>query len=303
MSAAISTFIQHVMGNATAPIQFNIPTNHTLTWTEAKYVFFLTNYSPWLAVTVLAVVLHEFFYFARYIPYIIYDLIPSLQKYKIQPDKEVPPEERWRCTKQVLFVHFVYAGAYIVAFYPITSALGMKFTEIPFPSWTKIITQVFVCAVVEDTWHYWLHRGLHYGPFYKYIHKVHHEYSAPFGLAAEYAHPIEVALLGLGSFMGPLVILATTGDMHVVTTLSFVSFRICQAVEAHSGYDLPWSLHNIIPFWAGAEHHDFHHQAFVDCYASSFRWNDAIFGTDAKYHAARERQKLRAKKVSEKKAQ
>ncbi|KAI0226601.1 C-4 sterol methyl oxidase [Massospora cicadina] len=110
-------------------------------------------------------------------------------------------------------------------------------------------------------------------------------------LSIKYAHPIEVALLGLGSFMGPLVILFTTGDMHVITTISFVSVRICQAVEAHSGYDLPWSLNNIIPFWAGAEHHDFHHQAFMDCYSSSFRWNDALFGTDRKYHAARERQK------------
>ena len=33
------------------------------------------------------------------------------------------------------------------------------------------------------------------GPFYKYIHKIHHQYSAPFGLAAEYASPIEVMFL------------------------------------------------------------------------------------------------------------
>lgn len=155
---------------------------------------------------------------------------------------------------------------------------------------SKLLSQVFISLAVEDFWHYWLHRGLHYGPFYKYIHKMHHEYSAPFGLAAEYAHPLEVALLGLGSFLGPLLLLFTTGDVHVITAMSFISVRICQAVEAHSGYDLPWSPHNFLPFWAGAEHHDFHHSAFVDCYSSSFRWNDIIFGTDQKYHAARKRQ-------------
>ena len=59
--------------------------------------------------------------------------------------------------------------------------------------------------VLEDTWHYWFHRGLHYGVFYKYIHKQHHRYAAPFGLAAEYAHPVEVALLGLGTVGIPIV--------------------------------------------------------------------------------------------------
>jgi hypothetical protein len=33
---------------------------------------------------------------------------------------------------------------------------------------------------------------------YKAIHKIHHQYSAPFGLAAEYASPIEVMILGFG---------------------------------------------------------------------------------------------------------
>lgn len=44
-------------------------------------------------------------------------------------------EERWKCTRQVLFVHFTYAGAFIIVFYPITLALGLKFAEVPFPSW------------------------------------------------------------------------------------------------------------------------------------------------------------------------
>jgi methylsterol monooxygenase len=32
-------------------------------------------------------------------------------------------------------------------------------------------------------------RAMHaYTPLYKRVHKLHHEFSAPFGLAAEYAH-------------------------------------------------------------------------------------------------------------------
>lgn len=40
-----------------------------------------------------------------------------------------------------------------------------------------IVAQCFGCAVVEDTWHYFLHRLLHHRRIYKYIHKVHHEFT------------------------------------------------------------------------------------------------------------------------------
>lgn len=40
-----------------------------------------------------------------------------------------------------------------------------------------VLAQCFGCAVVEDTWHYFLHRLLHHRRIYKYIHKVHHEFT------------------------------------------------------------------------------------------------------------------------------
>ena len=49
----------------------------------------------------------------------------------------------------------------------------------------------FICLVIEDTWHYFLHRALHDKRIYKYIHKVHHHFQSPFGMVAEYAHPAE----------------------------------------------------------------------------------------------------------------
>jgi methylsterol monooxygenase len=52
--------------------------------------------------------------------------------------------------------------------------------------------QVLICAVIEDTWHYWIHRFLHHHKqLYKYIHKIHHNYQAPFGMVSEYVHPVE----------------------------------------------------------------------------------------------------------------
>lgn len=108
------------------------------------------------------------------------------------------------------------------------------------------------------------HQALHYGPLYRNIHKLHHRYSAPFGLAAEFAHPAEILILGMGTIGGPLLYCYLTQNLHIVTVYIWVCMRLHQAVDAHSGYDFPWSLRNIFPLWSGAEHHDFHHMAFTN---------------------------------------
>jgi methylsterol monooxygenase len=76
--------------------------------------------------------------------------------------------------------------------------------------------------------------------------------------------------------------------------VTFPYCRLFQAIDAHSGYDFPWSLNKFIPFWAGADHHDFHHQAFVNNFSTSFRWWDWSLGTDTRYRAFRKRQAAEA---------
>lgn len=169
-------------------------------------------------------------------------------------------------------------------------------TEAPFPSLLKMAFQIAVFFVLEDAWHYWSHRALHWGPLYKSIHKIHHTYSAPFGMAAEYASPIEVAMLGIGTIFSPVLYSAITGDLHLLTMYSWIVLRLFQAIDAHSGYDFPWSLHNFLPFWAGADHHDTHHEKFIGNYASSFRWWDYMLDTQSGAEAAAKRRDRKAAK-------
>jgi len=171
-------------------------------------------------------------------------------------------------------------------------------TTVPFPSILTMASQIAIFFVLEDTWHYFTHRAMHEVSFlYKNIHKIHHQYSAPFGLAAEYASPIEVMLLGLGTVGSPILWCAITGELHILTMYVWIVLRLFQAIDAHSGYEFPWSLHHFVPFWAGADHHDVHHEKFIGNYSSSFRWWDLLLDTENSPEALKRRREKKSMKV------
>ena len=113
--------------------------------------------------------------------------------------------------------------------------------------------QIALFFVFEDMFHYFgtrnpffnafafsrsslAHQALHWGPLYRHIHKLHHKYSAPFGLAAEYAHPAEVFILGTGTIAGPILYCYFARDLHIFAVYIWITLRLFQAIDAHSGY-------------------------------------------------------------------
>ncbi|GAA5860790.1 hypothetical protein JCM1840_001968 [Sporobolomyces johnsonii] len=254
--------------------------------------------NPILATGVMSFLLHELIYFGRALPFILLDSMPYFRKYKIQPGKAPTKEQQWQCTKSVLLQHFSVELPQIYLFYPMAASVGMQTYHVPFPDLKTIAWQITLFFFVEDTWHYFAHRLFHTKYLYKHIHKVHHTYSAPFGLAAEYAHPLETLILGAGTVLAPLgFCYLNGGKMHILTMYLWIALRLFQAIDSHSGYDFPISLRHFLPIWAGAEHHDYHHSQFVDCYASSFRHWDWLLGSDKRYHAYRKRQDEEKKKA------
>lgn len=251
-----------------------------------------------LATGIMFFLLHEVMYFGRCLPWYLIDKFGLFRKYKIQDTKIPTDKEQWECLKSVLKSHFIVEALPIWTFHPMCMKLGISIT-VPFPKISTMAYQIAIFFVLEDMWHYWFHRLFHYGIFYKYIHKQHHKYAAPFGLTAEYAHPIEVMSLGFGTVGFPIIYAYFFNNLHLFTVCLWVVLRLYQAVDSHSGYDFPWSLNKFLPFWAGAEHHDLHHHYFIGNYASSFRWWDFCLdtesGPDAK-SAREKRMKLRAEK-------
>ena len=210
-------------------------------------------------------------------------------------------KEQWECAKLVLISHFTVELPQIWMFHPMAQYAGLE-TSAPFPSFFTMAYQIAIFFVLEDAWHYWMHRAMHWGPLYKNIHKVHHQYSAPFGLAAEYASPIEVMVLGLGTVGSPILWCAITKNLHILTMYIWIALRVFQAIDSHSGYEFPWSLHHFLPVWAGAHHHDIHHEKFIGNYSSSFTWWDWAMDTESGPEAAKRRRErkaaLKAKKAA-----
>lgn len=213
--------------------------------------------------------------------YILIEIIyKDTQFYKIQPKIKLSYSDSFGCYKDVMRMFILVVGPLQLVSYPSIHMIGIR-TSLPLPSIYEIVAQLAVYFVVEDYTNYWIHRILHCKWGYDKIHKVHHEYTAPIGFAAPYAHWAEVLILGIPSFLGPAMV-----PGHMITFWLWIAMRQIEAIETHSGYEFPWTLTKYIPFYGGADYHDYHHYVGGQSqsnFSSVFTYCDYIYGTDKGY--------------------
>uniref|UniRef100_A0A7S1XJL5 Fatty acid hydroxylase domain-containing protein n=1 Tax=Erythrolobus australicus TaxID=1077150 RepID=A0A7S1XJL5_9RHOD len=230
-------------------------------------------------------------YYIGALPYMVLDWlrIPFFARFKVQEHRYPTNGELARTARDlmVLFVGVMLPMIYVGA--PVFKWLGMT-AELPLPSAHAVVIQVLFFFVVEDFMNYWIHRWLHTPWAYKNIHSVHHEHDAPFALAATFAHPIEVIMLGIPTFTGPALV-----GPHMLTMWIWLMMRQYEAIDIHSGYEFPWNINSYLRFYAGTEHHDYHHHMYSGNFASVFTWCDVLYGTSLGYET------FRAKKLTSKK--
>jgi len=206
--------------------------------------------------------------------------LERFQKYKIQ--KGVPPAS----PKDWGFVVFwVFLSQFLVQLPLVTGNFYfMQYFQIPYsyqsmPGGWDMAWRVAAAFVIEDTWHYFLHRALHHKSVYKYIHKLHHTYTSPFGgIQAEFAHPAETVILGIGFFVALLLLCN-----HLAFMWLWLALRLVETFDIHTGYDIPWNPLKLVPGYGGVRAHDFHHQKFNGNYASTFVWWDLLLGTNSDF--------------------
>lgn len=114
------------------------------------------------------------------------------------------------------------------------------------------------------------------------IHKQHHEHINPICMAAEDVHWIEFILSNqCGTMLGPVLF---GSKMHYWTLSVWGLVRIMQSLDAHCGYEFPWSVFGLIPFGCNATYHHFHHTKNVGNYSSYMTIWDTIFDSNADYY-------------------
>ncbi|GCB77531.1 cholesterol 25-hydroxylase-like protein 1, member 1 [Scyliorhinus torazame] len=216
------------------------------------------------------------------VPFTLVDLIgeglPFLYKHKIQKGR---PNVRMmgRCLWQAIFNHLVY----------VLPAVAINWLWSPpnplpprAPTHAQWLTGVVSCLLVFDFQYYCWHR-LHHSCrwLYKTVHAIHHEHVAPFSWATQYLGGWELLTVGFWSNTTPLLF-----QCHPLTTWTFMLLSVWMSVEDHVGYDLPWSLHKVIPWglYGGAPAHDMHHQKPNTNFAPFFTHLDRVFGTASTLH-------------------
>jgi len=196
-------------------------------------------------------------------------------RYKIQPRKPISWTEIFECLRLVWLTRvLVEFPLYCIALPAYLQYQGLPFGYDEIPPWTTYVWKMYLCLALEDLYHYFCHRLLHHPFIYGKVHKIHHTYTAPFGIVAEYAHPIETLVLGIGFFV-PLIVMCD----HCIFMFVWFLVRQVQTHEAHIGYSFPHNPLHMLPFYGGAVAHDLHHKTFTCNYSSTFTYWDRLFGT------------------------
>lgn len=201
---------------------------------------------------------------------------------KIQPERSISLGHYWNIIKQGAF-NQLFVAVPVGLFYSEWSTwMSLHLHSITLK---RCLIDFAAYILVEETLFYYLHRLIHHPKLYRYIHKQHHEYTAPTGLAAIYCHPFEQLIVNLlPLFLGPAIM-----HSHPLMASAWMFLATFNTVNSHSGWEF---LH-----WPSPIMHDWHHYAFTENYGL-MGWLDTLHETNKEYKRMIARN--RAKAVSTK---
>jgi sterol desaturase/sphingolipid hydroxylase (fatty acid hydroxylase superfamily) len=191
-------------------------------------------------------------------------------KYRILPGKKSDPELTRKAIVQILITQFVGGPIILYLMYYFERGFNPTVMASEFPDLVTIAWQVAVCAIIEDTLLYWMHRVEHHPIFYQWVHKQHHEFHVSNSWASGYATAWEK----LTVFIVPAVAGCWILRAHIVTHAVLTFILVLDGFVAHAGYDLPF-----VPF-SSALRHNYHHSHNIGTYGLKFPFWDWLMGTD-----------------------
>lgn len=194
------------------------------------------------------------------------------QEYKVQNDVHITVRQYWDALVVSVF-NWLLALPYLATLaYYVTPSLQPSLP--PIPTTGIFLRDMMMFILVEEALFYASHRLLHHSYFYKTIHKFHHTFTAPFGIAAIYAHPIEHMV----SNVIPVSIGSLLMCSHPVTSLIWGILALFNTMTVHSGYDLS----TLLFLFPAPYFHDWHHEKFSENFGA-IQLLDYAFGTNVQF--------------------
>jgi lathosterol oxidase len=163
-------------------------------------------------------------------------------------------------------------------------------------SWYVIIFEFALYFFIFDFYFYWVHRGIHVEPIYKWIHKTHHFSVTPNPLSSSSMNPIEGIMEGLivPSFLALITI-------HEASTYVIIPFATLMGLYVHCGFEFmpAWWYRNPLTSWfITPMFHDQHHQYFRCNYgAYTTIWDRAFSTVRPRFHQDFDALKARSSRV------
>ncbi|EPS39961.1 hypothetical protein H072_6399 [Dactylellina haptotyla CBS 200.50] len=200
-------------------------------------------------------------------------------RHKIQPAPKQPTRsEIFHCLSVVLRNQVLSSTLHALLIYVSTkTGKGAFRVDASIPPLFEVVRDIVFSLLLREALFYYSHRILHHPRLYPKIHKIHHKFTAPVALAAQYAHPIEQIVANIL----PITIPPQLMHSHILTFWMFMAYELVETTTVHSGYDF---------FMNAAKMHDLHHEKFL-IYFGAIGVLDWFHGTDGSRMAAKRKAK------------
>ncbi|MBR9922111.1 MAG: sterol desaturase family protein [Bacteroidetes bacterium] len=235
------------------------------------------GYVPaWMASATL--IFLRYLIMAGFLFFLFYYIRPAkIKKWKIQ--KSFPSAKKvWSEIGHSLMSALVFALFGLILALLRKHGFTAIYTDISLYGYGWLPLSFLLLFLIHDTYFYWMHRLLHRPPFFKIMHKVHHQSFNPTPWAAMSFHPLEAVLE-----IAIIPITALLLPMHPGVLIAFAFWSLIWNVLGHGGYELfpsGFVKHPIFKWVNTATHHNMHHLKSRGNYGLYFNFWDRIMGTN-----------------------
>lgn len=94
--------------------------------------------------------------------------------------------------------------------------------------WGYFLASIAMMLIVSETFIYWVHRALHWGPLYRRLHYIHHRYQKPTSFVGLAFNPLDSFLQGLPHHVSVFLF-----PMHIGLYMFSLAFVATWAVLIH----------------------------------------------------------------------